>query len=177
VSAAPPAQAALVTALTVRVCCVILHDGKIALIHRQRPDGDQYSVPGGVVHADEEVPAALARELSEELRLDLSGLPRPPELRWVQDQLTTRPGSGTPFRRLHLIHVLPDLPASARHAMAATEQDAEDEARIIWAETGQAARLHLYPAVGEAIAALAGNGSHPGPVLLPSITDQTFRWR
>jgi len=81
VSAAPPAQAAPVTALTVRACCVILHNGQIALIHRQRPDGDQYSVPGGVVHADEEVPAALARELSEELRLDLSVLPRPPELR------------------------------------------------------------------------------------------------
>ena len=173
-SAAPPARAA---ALTVRACCVILHDGKMALIHRQRPDGDQYSVPGGVVHADEEVPAALARELSEELRLDLSGLPRPPELRWVQDQITTRPGGGAPFRRLHLIHVLSDLPASARHAMAATEQDAEDEARIIWAEIGQAARLHLYPAVGEVLTTLASDGSHLGRVLLSPITDRTFRWR
>src|SRR5580693_4183277 len=113
------------TALIVRVCCFILHDGQIALIHRQRPGGDQYSVPGGVVHADEEVTAALARELEEELGLDITALPRPLELRWVQDQITTRQGSPTPFRRLHLIHVLPDLPSRARHAMAATEQDAE----------------------------------------------------
>lgn len=172
-----PARAAPATALTVRACCIILHDGHMALIRRQRPDGDQYSVPGGIVHADEEVPAALARELREELCLDLSDLPCQPELRWVQDQITTRPGKVAPFRRLHLIHVLPDLPASAQDAMAATEQDAEDEARIIWAEIGQAARLHLYPAVGEAIANLASTPSHHAPVFLPPITDRTFRWR
>ena len=110
-----PAEAAPATALTVRACCLILHDGQVALIHRQRPGGDQYSVPGGVVHADEEVTAALARELEEELGLDVTALPRPPELRWVQDQITTRPGSTAPFRRLHLIRVLPDLPSHARH--------------------------------------------------------------
>ena len=49
-------DASPVTTLTVRACCVILHDGQVALIHRQRP--------GGLVHADEQVPAALARELS-----------------------------------------------------------------------------------------------------------------
>lgn len=172
-----PAGATPATSLTVRACCAILHDGQVALIHRKRPDGDQYSLPGGIVHADEEVPAALARELSEELCLDLSALPRRPELRWVQDQITTRPGSSDPFRRLHLIHVLPDLPPAARHAMAATEQDAEDDTRITWTELGQAARLHLYPAVGDAIATLASTNSHPGPVLLPPITDHTFRWR
>ncbi|WP_160330211.1 hypothetical protein [Streptomyces roseifaciens] len=32
--------------------------------------------------ADEEVPAALARELREELGLDLAELPGIPELRW-----------------------------------------------------------------------------------------------
>jgi len=119
------AEAAPATTLTVRACCLILHNGQIALIHRQRPSGDQYSIPGGIVHADEQVTAALARELEEELGLDVTALPRPPELRWVQDQITTRPGSTSPFRRLHLIHVLPDLPARARNAMPATEQDAK----------------------------------------------------
>lgn len=109
------------TALTVRACCVILHGGQVALIQRQRPGGDQYSLPGGLVHAGEQVPAALARELSEELGLDVTALPRRPELRWVQDQLTIRPSSTAPFRRFHLIHVLPDLPSHARHAMPAAE--------------------------------------------------------
>jgi 8-oxo-dGTP diphosphatase len=166
-----------VTALTVRACCIILHDGQVALIHRQRPGGDQYSLPGGFVHADEQVPAALARELSEELGLDVTVLHRRPELRWVQDQLTTRPGSTDPFRRLHLIHVLPDLPSQARHAMAATEQDAEDHPQVTWTPVGQAARLHLYPAAGTAIETLVGACVQPVPVLLPPVTDQNFRWR
>jgi 8-oxo-dGTP diphosphatase len=170
-------DASPVTALTVRACCVILHDGQVALIHRQRPGGDQYSLPGGLVHADEQVPAALARELNEELGLDVTALPRRPELRWVQDQLTTRPGSTDPFRRLHLIHVLPDLPSRARHAMSATEQDAEDCTRIVWEPIDQAAGLHLYPAVGAAIQGLASASALPAPVLLPPITDQSFRWR
>ncbi len=171
-----PGQSPPVTSLTVRACCIILQDGQLALIHRQRPGGDQYSLPGGLVHADEEVTAALGRELNEELGLDVSALPYPPELRWVQDQITTRPGSTAMFRRLHLIHVL-HLPPHARHAMAATEQDAEDYARIIWTPAGQAARLHLYPAAGAAIETLVGTCGQPVPVLLPPITDKSFRWR
>lgn len=175
-SATPTAEAAPVTALTVRACCLILHDGQVALIHRQRPDGDQYSVPGGVVHADEDVAAALARELDEELGLDVTGLTHPPELRWVQDQMTTRPGTTTLFRRLHLIHVL-DLPSRARQSMAETELDAEDYARVIWTPLGRSAALHLYPAVGPAINGLARSHGEAGPVLLPSITDENYNWR
>ncbi len=177
VKSAQRSDASPVTTLTVRACCVILHDRQVALIRRQRPGGDQYSLPGGLVHADEEVPAALARELSEELGIDVTALPRRPELRWVQDQLTTCAGSAAPFRRLHLIHVLPDLPSHARHAMAATEQDAEDHTQVTWTPIGQAARLHLYPAAGTAIETLAGTCGQPVPVLLPPVTDQNCRWR
>ncbi|QDN54177.1 NUDIX hydrolase [Streptomyces sp. S1D4-20] len=172
-STTQPTAATPSTAIAIRTCAVILEGRQICLIHRQRPDGDQYSLPGGLVHADEEVPAALARELKEELDLDLSALPGRPELRWVQDQITTRPGSDAPFRRLHLIHVL-HVPPHARHTMAATEQDAEDHARIVWTDLDQAARLHLYPAAAEALSALATQAS---PVLLPPITDRTYSWR
>ncbi len=95
----------------------------------------------------------------------------------MQDQLTTRPGSTAPFRRLHLIHVLPDLPYRARQAMSAGEQDAEDCTRIVWEPIDQATRLHLYPAVGGAIQSLAGTCIQLAPVLLSPITDQSFRWR
>ncbi|MEU7384201.1 NUDIX hydrolase [Streptomyces sp. NPDC042207] len=172
-SATQPTEAAPSTAIAVRTCAVILEGRQVCLIHRERPDGDQYSLPGGLVHADEEVPAALARELKEELDLDLSVLPGRPELRWVQDQITSRPGSDAPFRRLHLIHVL-HVPPHARHTMAATEQDAEDHASIVWADLDQVARLHLYPAAGEALSDLATQAS---PVLLPPITDRTYSWR
>lgn len=176
-NSAQPGETSAAPTLTVRACCVILQDSQVALIHRRRPDGDQYSVPGGLVHAHEEVTAALARELNEELGLDVTALPRQPELRWVQDQITTRPGSSVPFRRLHLIHVLPGLPPRARNAMATTELDAEDNARVVWVRVGQAAHLHLYPAVGTAIETLLGTSVKPVPVLLPLMTDQGFRWR
>ncbi|MFQ6196967.1 NUDIX hydrolase [Streptomyces sp. NPDC000405] len=171
-----PCTAEPTTAITVRSCAVILHDQHVCLILRQRPDGDQHSLPGGLVHADEEVPAALARELKEELDLDVRALPVEPQLRWVQDQITTRPGSATQFRRLHLIHVL-HLPPHARHGIAATEQDAEDHTRIVWAELHQAPKLHLYPAVGNAIATLTSTTHATTSVLLSPITDRIYRWR
>ncbi|MFE2093371.1 NUDIX hydrolase [Streptomyces sp. NPDC059460] len=50
-------------AIAVRTCVAILRGDKICLIHRRRPGGDQYSLPGGLLHPDEEASAALAREL------------------------------------------------------------------------------------------------------------------
>lgn len=163
-------------AITVRACAVILNGDEICLIHRARADGDQHSLPGGLVHEDEEVPAALRRELKEELDLDLAALSAQPELRWVQDQFTTRPGRTEPFRRLHLIHLL-HLPDHARHTLAATEQDAHDHTRVIWVNIEQAARLHLYPAVGDTLATLTHATEPNGPVLLAPATDQTYNWR
>ncbi|MFE4829859.1 NUDIX hydrolase [Streptomyces sp. NPDC056672] len=161
--------------LPVRTCAVILDGHDMCLIRRRRPDGDQYSVPGGLVDPGEELDAALARELREELGLDLgSGIPEP-QLRWVQDQTVTRPGADQPLRRLHLIHLI-DLPHRLRHTLAAAEKDATDHNDIIWMHYRQAASVHLYPAVGPALHALHTLHDQTGPILLPAITDQTYRW-
>jgi 8-oxo-dGTP diphosphatase len=160
--------------IPIRVCAVILNADEICLIRRHRPDGDQHSLPGGIVNEDEEISAALRRELHEELDLDVAALPRPPELRWVQDQHTIRPGRSGIFCRLHLIHLL-HLPNHARRALAATEQDAEDEASVVWVDVAKAAGLHLYPAAGDALA--SASGTTAGTVVLPPITDETYAWR
>ncbi|GAA1994301.1 NUDIX hydrolase [Kitasatospora viridis] len=161
-------------AVPIRTCVAIVNRGEVCLIHRRRTNGDQFSFPGGLLNPDEEVLAALLRELKEELDLDVTALADPPALRWVQDQVNTRPGTDTLFRRLHLIHVL-DAPDSIREHVAATEQDAEDTTRVVWIPLAEAADLHLYPAAGPALAALASGATVP--VQLPPMHDRTYSWR
>jgi ADP-ribose pyrophosphatase YjhB (NUDIX family) len=163
-------------AIAVRTCAAILRGDKICLIHRRRPGGDQYSLPGGLLHPDEEASAGLARELKEELDLDLTGIADRPQLRWVQDQATTRPSSDQLFRRRHLIYVL-SIPPGVRDGIATTEQDAEDSTSVVWVPLAKAASYHLYPTVGEALSQLPGPTPTPGPVMLPAITDRTYSWR
>jgi len=175
VSTTAPAEAAPATVLTVCACCLILHDAQVALIHRQRPAGHQYSVHGGIIHADEEVTAALARELDDELGLDVTTLPSQPELRWVQDQITARstgpfagstsstscptcpPAPGTPWqppsRTPKTTPGSPGRPSARRPASTCTPQSA-------WPSSPS-----------------AGTRGQPAPVLLPPITDRSFRWR
>ncbi|MER6401739.1 NUDIX hydrolase [Kitasatospora sp. NPDC001603] len=81
----------------VRVCAVLLHDGRLALIRRQRPHGVQHTLPGGLVENGEDPLAALRRELLVELGLDVDVLPVPPVLRFVQEQEMERPGVSTLF--------------------------------------------------------------------------------
>ncbi|MFE3629456.1 NUDIX hydrolase [Streptomyces goshikiensis] len=165
-------------AVPVRTCVAIVNQGEICLIHRHRADGDQYSLPGGLLDPEEQIPAALARELKEELDLDTTALPCDPDLRWVLDQATRRPGSHELFRRLHLVHVL-HAPDHVRNLIAAAEQDAKDTTRVLWIPLAEAADLHLYPAVGPALAGLAGlaNDTSTMTVQLPPMLDHTYTWR
>lgn len=163
-------------ALAVRTSAVILDGDHMCLIRRRRPDGDQFSVPGGLVDQYEQIPAALARELDEELGLDLAAVPESAELRWIQDQIVTRPGTTDLFRRLHLIHLL-RLPARLRGTLARTERDADDHNHVVWMDYRRAAEVHLYPAIGPALKAVGQSAIADGPVSLPAITDATFQWR
>ncbi|KAA6215651.1 NUDIX domain-containing protein [Streptomyces filamentosus] len=168
VSAPPPAG------ILVRACAVITNADELCLIHRRRPTGDQYSLPGGLRHLGESTTDALVRELAEELGFDALKTPEPPVLRWVQYQRTTRPRTPGLFERLHLVHTL-TVPDNDRALIATTEQDADDGARVVWIPVGQAAGLHLYPAVG---AVLTGLSDPPDePVELPAMVDGTYVWR
>lgn len=171
-----PSSGEAASKLLIRACAVILHARRICLIRRIRPGGNQYSLPGGIVRQDETVPAALARELKEELDLDVDALPQQPELHWVQDQLTTRPGRPELFRRLHLVHLL-RLTHYLRPTLTTVEQHAEEHSQVVWVGLAQAARLHLYPAVADVFTALVDHHIAPVPVLLPPMTDQTYIWR
>ncbi|MFI9366765.1 NUDIX domain-containing protein [Kitasatospora sp. NPDC053057] len=73
----------MTTQIPERVCAVLVHDGRLCLIRRQREAGLQHSLPAGVVEDGEDPVDALRRELHEELGLDLAVLPVPPVLRFV----------------------------------------------------------------------------------------------
>ncbi|WP_441248287.1 NUDIX hydrolase [Kitasatospora sp. McL0602] len=159
----------------VRVCAVLLHDGQVCLIRRQRPAGPQLSLPGGLVDDGEDPPTALRRELLEELGLDPDALPAPPLLRFVQDQETLRPGESAPFRRQHLVFTA-HLPHDLHRAVARTEQDDHDQAPAVRVPADTAAGLHLYPAIGDALHQAARPHTTTGPLLLPAMTGASYQW-
>lgn len=69
-----------------RVGCgaAILRDGKLLLVKRRRePEGGHWGLPGGKVDWLEPVPAAVTREIAEELGLAI----RPERLLCVVDQI------------------------------------------------------------------------------------------
>ncbi|MFD8782571.1 NUDIX domain-containing protein [Kitasatospora sp. NPDC059599] len=161
----------------VRVCAVLVHDGRVCLIRRQRPAGVQLSFPGGVVEGGEEPETALGRELLEELGLDLVVLPAPPVLRFVQDQETERPGESVPFRRRHLVFTA-YLPDHLVEAVALVEQDDPDQAPVVWLPAADAADLHLYSDIGAALhQAVRPDATAGGPMPLPAMTTTSYRWR
>ncbi|MFD7451811.1 NUDIX domain-containing protein [Kitasatospora sp. NPDC059827] len=161
----------------VRVCEVLIHDGRVCLIRRQRPAGVQLSFPGGVVEGGEEPETALGRELLEELGLDLVMLPTPPVLRFVQDQKTERPGESVPFRRQHMVFTA-HLPDHLAAAVALVEQDDPDQAPVVWLPAADAAGLHLYSDVGVVLdQAVRPDATVGGPVLLPAMTGVSYQWR
>ena len=53
-----------------RAAAIILRNGELLLIHRQKPGRDYYILPGGGVELDESFEEACAREVKEETGLD-----------------------------------------------------------------------------------------------------------
>ncbi|MGW2402478.1 hypothetical protein ACWCYY_38630 [Kitasatospora sp. NPDC001664] len=69
------------------------------------------------------------------------------------------------------------MPLTVRQALAVAELDADDVADVVWMDVLRAAGLHLYPAVGPALATLNQSATADTPVLLEPMTNRTYRWR
>ncbi|MER6075761.1 NUDIX hydrolase [Streptomyces sp. NPDC001817] len=74
------------TRIKIRVAAALFNGEEIALIHRAKDGQDQYTLPGGNVEPGEPVHQALARELDEELGLDLTDAMGVPHLTPPADQ-------------------------------------------------------------------------------------------
>jgi 8-oxo-dGTP pyrophosphatase MutT (NUDIX family) len=57
-----------------RAAAIILRNGELLLLHRQKPGRDYYILPGGGVELDESFEDACIREVKEETGLDVLGL-------------------------------------------------------------------------------------------------------
>lgn len=162
-----------------RVSALVFDGEEVALIHRDRENGSHYTTVGGNVEPGEDFLDALARELNEELDLDLADASEP-ELLWVQDQRVSRPGPTPPPRKLHLVFrcfVTPEV----RGELATVEHDEQPDGsvemgHIEWVDYRTASELPLFPLIGEALAALPSPEAPARRTYLPAMTDANYRW-
>lgn len=114
-----------------------------------------------------------------ELKLDLDRATWP-QLCWVQDQMVSRPGPTAPPRKLHFVFRV-HVDSRVRSGLATVEHEElpngdVEEGEFVWVDYRSVRNLQLYPALGSALAALASPNAPPSNVLLPALTDQTYRW-
>ncbi len=165
--------------IKIRTGALVFCGDQVALIRRERPDSVHYTPPGGNVEAGEDLEAALARELEEELGLK-PGQATTPELLWVVDQRVSRPGSTPPPRKLHLIYRL-HIAEDVRDQLAAEEYDelpdgSHEVGFIDWIDYRKTADLPIFPPIGPALAALPTADAPVGSAALPAVTDENYTW-
>lgn len=131
----------------IRTGALVFCGDDVALIRRDRADSTHYVPPGGNVEHGEDLAAALARELAEELDLDIDQA-EGGDLLWVVDQRVTRPGPTPPPRKLHLIyrlHITPEVRATLAEVELDELPDGSHEVGVIeWIDYRTAAGLPIF---------------------------------
>lgn len=165
--------------IKIRTGALVFCGDDVALIRRDRADSVHYSPPGGNVEHGEDLDAALARELAEELLLD-TALAEGGDLLWVVDQRVTRPGPTPPPRKLHLIyrfHISSDVRATLAEQELDELPDGSHEVGVIeWIDYRKTAELPIFPPIGPALAALTCPRAAVADAALEAVTDANYTW-
>ncbi|MFJ6492024.1 NUDIX domain-containing protein [Streptomyces californicus] len=165
--------------IKIRTGALVFCGNDVALIRRDRAGSTHYTPPGGNVEHGEDLNAALARELAEELALDVDQA-QGGDLVWVVDQRVTRPGLTPSPRKLHLIYRLYITP-EVRFTLAEIEldelPDGSHETGIIeWIDYRKTAELPIFPPIGPALASLPDPRATVTDAALEAITDDNYTW-
>ncbi|MGW6569258.1 NUDIX hydrolase [Streptomyces sp. NPDC054975] len=161
--------------IKIRVAALIFNGDEIALIKRVKNGTEQYTVPGGNVDPGEPIPAALARELREELDLHVHQADTAPRFTWLIDAMVSRPGT-TPPRKLHMVFRL-SIGDTVRETLSPMEHDDTAGAgELVWIRWQDTKDLALFPPLP--LTDLEGPAAEldAGAALLPALDDSNYRW-
>ena len=115
-----------------RATAIIIRDGKLLLIHRQKPGRDYYALPGGGVYLEESFEEACIREVKEETGLDVLAL-----------QLVSRFITLEKEENYYLTKVTPGDPVLG--GPEAERQSPKDSYAFVWVDAAQLENLNLLP--------------------------------
>jgi 8-oxo-dGTP diphosphatase len=121
-----------------RATAIIIRNGKLLLIHRQKPGRDYYVLPGGGVDLEESFEETCIREVREETGLDVLAL------RLVSRYITLEKEENYYFTK-----VTPAEPVLG--GAEAERQSPEDSYTFVWVEAAQLENLNLLPGVARRI--------------------------
>jgi 8-oxo-dGTP diphosphatase len=121
-----------------RSAALILRDGKLLLMHRQKPGRDYYILPGGGVELDETFEEACIREVKEETGLQVISLRR------VHRYITQEKEEN-----YYLVDVSPGEPVLG--GAEARRQSPENQYSFEWVDSARLETTNLLPTVARRI--------------------------
>ena len=121
-----------------RSTAIIIRNGKLLLIHRQKPGRDYYVLPGGGVDLEESFEETCIREVREETGLDVLAL-----------SLVSRYITPEKEENYYFTKVTPAEPVLG--GAEAERQSPEDSFTFLWVDAAELESLNLLPGVARRI--------------------------